>query len=123
MTVCNEQAPWALVEKKYTKLRGSVSASNTLAAKLAKTYKSSEAGCVEVSCLKEEVEREDRQKVICHKLVSQIREEAESRMVRFNLSLLGRSRVERLTSFLVTDFVNTVDAVLLQLDYDAVSRL
>lgn len=59
----------------------------------------------------------------CGKQIDEVREEAEQRMMRFTVTLVGRIRAERLTRLLVTESVKAIDAVVQQLVHDAVSRL
>lgn len=55
------------------------------------------------------------------KLLAQLCEESEQLMVRLNVAIVGCNLPEKLPRLLVTESVNTVDAVVQQFGYDAVS--
>lgn len=65
----------------------------------------------------------DAEKVDSVKVVTGVRWDSEQHLVRFNVTLFGHSRAEKLTCLSVTESSSAVGAVAQQLGYGAVSRL
>lgn len=56
-------------------------------------------------------------------VVTKVREDSEQRMIRLSVAHISRNLTERMTCFSVTIFVNAVDAVVHQLENNAVKFL
>lgn len=65
----------------------------------------------------------DAEKADAEKVVAEVEKDSEHLLVNLNVTLVGHIRAERLMNSLVTEYVNDVDSVVQQLDYEAVSRL
>lgn len=65
----------------------------------------------EVASLKEQLSRADMERADFDKHKAEVPEEKERRIVRSNVVIFGRNRAEKLTVALVTDSVNTTDAI------------
>lgn len=88
-TVNDENAAWQDVEKELTELKDSVASSDALVAKLGKFEKSLKTLRDEVASLKEQVARADIEKTISDKLVTDVFEQSEQRMIRRNVAIAG----------------------------------
>lgn len=67
--------------------------------------------------------REDTEKEESEKVVAEVPQKSKHLLVRLNIALIDRSRAEKLTRFLLIEYVNTVDAAVQQLGHNAVDRL
>lgn len=67
--------------------------------------------------------RAGTEKTELRKVVAKVCQQSEQRIVRLNVELVGRKRTKKLTRFLITESVNAVDAVVLQLRHDAANGL
>lgn len=65
----------------------------------------------------------DTEKAEFKKLVAEVREVVEQRMVRLNVVLVRRNLAEKVSRLLVTETAEALDVLVQQLGYDAVSRL
>lgn len=104
-------------------MESSVSASNELAENLVESEKALVVSRAEVASLKEKVVHADAEKTDAKKNVAEVLEEAVQCTVHLDVALVGRNRAERLMCLLVTEYVNAVDVVVLQLGQKAVNRL
>lgn len=119
----DEQAPRKVFGEGLAKLSGSVSVSDELAAKLAELHKWLKNSRARVTFLKKQVMCADTEKLELERVVADVCEKSEQRMVRLNVALAGWSRPEKLTRSVVTESVNAVNAVVQQLRRDAVNSL
>lgn len=76
-----------------------------------------------MSSLKEQVGRTDTIKADYEKLLAEVCEKPELRMVRLNVSIDDCNQAEKLKAALVTESVNAIDSVVQQLGYKTVSRV
>lgn len=77
----------------------------------------------EVASLEKQVPRADTEKAYSEKLLAQVSDELERRMLYLNVVVVGCNRAEVLTHSFATKSVTLVDAIVQQLGYDMVSRL
>lgn len=98
----DEQASQRVVEERLAKLKVSFSASDDLATKLVESNKSLAAAHLEVASLNDQEAGPDMEKVESEKVVAEVRQETERRMVRLNIALDARNLVEKLTRSLLS---------------------
>lgn len=92
-------------------MKGYITASGYLAENLTESYKALETAHVEVEYLKEQVVRADTEKVDSEKIVIEDGAESVQHKVHLKIGMFGRNRAEKVVRLLVTEPVNSVDAV------------
>lgn len=114
---------WESVKKELARLRSSVAASDALTAKSTESQKTLETVFTEVVSMKVQVTCMDTEKLDSNRSVAEVRKDTDKLMVRLNVALVGDSWVKKLSRSLVTESVNTVNAVIQQLGHETVTGL